>query len=64
VIKRRRRFKQTVPFKDRLAAFAQELRDEAAVLPAGQQRDDLLERASRADTASHLHDWANSQPPK
>jgi hypothetical protein len=66
MIKRRRRFKQTVPFKDRLAAFANEIRKEASTLPPGRGRDELLNRASRADTASHLDEWAHSaglQPP-
>ncbi len=60
MIMRRRRYKQTVPFKDRLAAFAKDLREEAAALPAGQQRDELLKRARRANTAAHLDDWVNS----
>jgi hypothetical protein len=35
-------------------------------LPPGRGRDELLNRASRADTASHLDEWAHSaglQPP-
>jgi hypothetical protein len=60
MIKRRRRFKQTVSFKDRLAAFANEIRQQAATLPAGPEKDDLRIRASRADTASHLDEWAHS----
>jgi hypothetical protein len=66
MIKRRRRFKQTVPLKDRLCAFAKDLREEASRLPAGPERDAMLERASRADTAVHVEDWARSaglQPP-
>jgi hypothetical protein len=64
---KRRRLKQSVPFKDRLAAFAKDLREKAAELPAGQQRDELLKRARRANTAAHLDDWANSnelRPPR
>jgi len=60
MIKRRRRFKQTVSFKDRLTAFARSIREEASALPPGRQRDDLLKRASMADTGAHLDDWANS----
>jgi len=66
MIKRRRRYKQAISFKDRLEAFAKNIREQASALPAGRKRDDLLQRASRADTAAHLDDWANSlglQPP-
>jgi len=64
---KRRRSKQTIPLKDRLAAFAKEMVEQASLLPPGAERDDLLLRARRADTASHLNDWAKSfelQPPK
>ena len=63
----RRRFKQTSSLKDRLASFAKENRDKASLLPPCREREELLKKASRADTASHLDDWANSaglQPPK
>ncbi len=63
----RRRFKQTVSLKDRLASFAKEAREQAASLPPSPEREALLKKASQADTASHLDDWANSpglQPPK
>lgn len=62
----RRRFKQSVPFKERLAQWAEDVREQAVKLPPGAERDDLLKKASRADTASHIDDWANSpglQPP-
>ncbi len=61
MMKRRRRFKQTVLFKDRLMAFARELRDEACSMPEGQGRDDMLSRARRADTAMQIDEWA--RPP-
>jgi hypothetical protein len=63
----RRRFKQTISLKDRLASFAEEIREKASRLRPGPERDALLKRASRADTASHIDEWANSpglQPPK
>jgi hypothetical protein len=66
-MKRRRRFKQTVPLQERLAAWADEIRRKAASLPPGPEREALLKRASQADVASHIDDWANSselQPPK
>jgi hypothetical protein len=63
---KRRRFKHTESLQDRLATFAKDARDKAAVLPAGPEREDWLKRARQADTASHIEDWANStglQPP-
>ena len=62
----RRRFKQTTSLKDRLTAFAEEARARARSVN-GPERDDLLKKARRADTAAHINDWANSrelQPPK
>ena len=63
----RRRYKQSISFQDRLATFAQDARDEAAKLPPGIERDDMLRKAQQADTAAHLDDWVNSpglQPAK
>ena len=66
MIKRRRRFKQTKSFRDRLQTFAQEARDQASHLPPGIEREALLKKARQADTASHIDEWAHSpglQPP-
>jgi hypothetical protein len=63
----RRRFKQSVSLNDRLAAFAKDAREKAERLPSGATRDELLEKARQADTASHLNEWINSlglQPPR
>ena len=63
----RRRFKQTTSLKDRLASFADEVREKARQLRPGPEEDALLKKARQADTASHLDEWANSpglQPPK
>jgi hypothetical protein len=63
----RRRVKQEHSLKDRIAAFAEDLREKASRLSPGAERDDLLRRARQADTAQHLEEWANSpglQPPK
>jgi hypothetical protein len=56
----RRRFKQTVSLRDRLEMWAKDVREKAATLPAGPERDELLRKVSQADTASHLDEWANS----
>jgi hypothetical protein len=66
VMTKRRHFKQAESFQDRLTAFAEDVRAEAAKLPPSAERDDLLRKARQAETASHLDDWANSpglQPP-
>jgi leucyl aminopeptidase len=58
---------QTTSFKDRLASFAKAVREKAWRLPPGTERDALLEKAKKADAATHLDDWVNSpglQPPK
>jgi hypothetical protein len=63
----RRRFKQTTSLKDRLASFADEVREKARQLRPGPEQDALLKKARQADTASDLDEWANSpglQPPK
>jgi hypothetical protein len=60
----RRRFKQTVSLKDRLASFAKEVREKASRLPSGAEKDVLLKKACQADTASHLNDRANSPGPQ
>jgi hypothetical protein len=66
MIVRRRRFKQTTSLQDRLASFAQEARKQAARLPPGSEKQDLLRRARQAETAARLDSWITSpglQPP-
>jgi len=48
---RRLRFKQNISFQHRLAAWAKEIREQAAKLSPGPERDALLKKARRADTA-------------
>jgi len=63
----RRRFKQTISLKDRLASFAEKARKKALQLRPGPEQDALLKKARQADIASHIEEWANSpglQPPK
>ena len=66
-MQRRRRIKQTVSLHDRLADWAKTARELAAELPPGPERNTLLTKARRADTASHWDEWIKSpslQPPK
>jgi len=63
----RRRIKQTLSLKDRLSLFSKKAIDEAEKLPPGPERDELIKKARKADTASNIDAWANSpglQPPK
>lgn len=63
----RRRFKQTVTLEARLAEEAKRLREEAKLLPPGAPREELVRKARRAETASHMNEWLTSpglQPPK
>jgi hypothetical protein len=67
MLMRRRPLKQTTSISEKLFASAKAMRDRATRLPSGLERDALLRRARRAETASHLEDWANSaglQPPE
>ena len=66
-MQKRRRFKQSTSLKDRLATFAQKMREKASKLAPGREKDDLLQKARQAETDSHLDDWANSRglrPPR
>ena len=63
----RRRFKQTTPLDQRLEEEAKRLRDEARGTPPGIERDRLIRRARRVETALHMNEWLTSrglQPPK
>jgi hypothetical protein len=56
----RRRFKQIISLEDRLAAEAKRLRAEAEKLPYGAEREELLRKARRCDTGSHMSEWLHS----
>ncbi|RTE89280.1 MULTISPECIES: hypothetical protein [Bradyrhizobium] len=64
---KRRRFKQQLTLQDRLSAWVKQIKEDAASLPPGPERDALLKKARQAELANHLHDWVKSpglQPPK
>jgi hypothetical protein len=63
----RRRFKQAKSLKQRLLEEAQNLRDEAKLLPYGPVRDAALKKARQTEAAAHMDDWLTSpglRPPK
>jgi hypothetical protein len=65
-MQRRRRFKQNISLRDRLTAWANQVREQAKELPPGREREAMLKRARQADVAAYLDQWANSpelQPP-
>jgi hypothetical protein len=64
---KRRRFKQTKSLKDRLLEEAQNLREQAKLLPYGSVRDATLKKARQAEAAANMNERLNSpglQPPK
>jgi hypothetical protein len=64
-MKNRRRVKYYIPLQDRLSAFIQTMRARADLVPPGPERDELLEKAHKAENAAEL--WTNSsglKPPK
>jgi hypothetical protein len=64
---KRRRYIQTTSLKERLSAWAADVRAQAEQAKSDRERNDLLRRARQADTASHLDEWINSsglQAPK
>ena len=63
----RRRFKQVTTLQDRIAEWAEQVRSQAARMPPGPARDELLKKLRQSRTAMHMDDWANSsdvQAPK
>jgi hypothetical protein len=56
----RRRFKQTTTLQDRIVEWAKDVRAQAAMLPPGRDRDELLKKVRQVEAAMHLEDWANS----
>lgn len=63
---KRRRSKRTGSLKDRLLAFAKEVRETASRLRSGAEKEALPDKARQPDTTARLEDWVNSrelQPP-
>lgn len=64
---RRSRFSPTRPLQERLADFAASAIQEAAEMPNGREREEMLKKVHKAKAASEIELWANtpgSQPPK
>ena len=57
---KRNRSRDDVPFDERLQMAANNAREAAQCLPDGEERDALLKKARRAETAAHLNEWLTS----
>ncbi|WP_024519595.1 hypothetical protein [Bradyrhizobium sp. Tv2a-2] len=57
----RRRFQQTTTLEQRLLDEATRLRKQADGTRSGVEREQLLRRARRAETASHIDRWLSSK---
>jgi len=63
----RRRFGHTLTSPEHPDDEAERLRAEADKVPPGIEREELLRKARRAETASHVNEWLCSpgfQPPR
>ncbi|GEC17594.1 hypothetical protein [Nitrobacter winogradskyi] len=59
--------KHLTTLQDRLAAWADGIREQAATMASGPEQDALLKKIAQADQATELYNWINSpelQPPK
>ncbi len=66
-MKKRRRFKQTKSFQERLSEFIAGARSDADVAPSGRTSPSCRKKIRQAETAANIDRWANSpelQPPK
>jgi hypothetical protein len=53
--------------KERMSLEAQRLREEAAALPPGREREEMLRKARRAEVGANIDQWLASpglQPPR
>jgi len=66
VKKTRCRFKQTTPFRCRVEAFAENMREQAQEVQGTHAKEQLLRRARKADTAIDVDEWisGNKQRPE
>jgi predicted nucleic acid-binding Zn ribbon protein len=59
--RRRRRSDDQTTIQERLSAWAEQLRAQAAQLPPGPERNCLLMKAREADMTAHIDRWINSR---
>lgn len=56
----RRRFKQSESLAERLATFAKIMRERAATMAPGSERNATLAKANDADTTIEMEQWVRS----
>jgi len=61
---RRRRFKQTTSLEDRLVMDAKKNRERACLLPAGKEREALLEKARQDEVVAGWFTSSALLPPR
>jgi hypothetical protein len=61
---KRRHVRHQSTLQDRVIAWAKDVRDQAAALPPGPDRDMLLKKVRQAETALHLDGRTNSPEPQ
>jgi hypothetical protein len=54
MMKSRRRFKQSLPLNDRLSTFIRAMRERADLVGPGPERDEILKKVKKAETAVEL----------
>jgi hypothetical protein len=62
-----RRSEQALSLEERLTAEAKRLREQAATLPPGPEREELIRKARLTETGAHINDWLTSpglRPPE
>jgi hypothetical protein len=58
----RRRFKQTLPLRERLLIVARDARTRAEKLPPGPERDALLKTARETERGAQMDRWLQASP--
>jgi hypothetical protein len=61
------RSKHTASLEERLEQMAKHCKEQAAKLPPGLEREQMLRKARQAETASHVSEWVASpglKPPE
>lgn len=56
----RQRFQPPVPFNDPMSSFIEGMRQRADTMSPGPERDKLLAKIEKAETAADVEGWANS----
>lgn len=63
-MQKRRCFKQTTSFEERLSEFVNGERAKAKTMPESTDKFELLGKVRQAETAANMERWATSPEPK